>query len=958
MAKVYLGASNSGFVAGNNNDEIIGTSGHQGIYINAGVTGVKVPNTVEDIDFSGAISEYQFRQQVNSTAIDVLDMQGRVLVTITAASQTLSFADGTSQLSSFFGTNGPVVLLGGTQVTTAAATVVPRTFDTSDLSSNASTNSSGNKTKVFLDASDSRYVVSNDDIAITSQAGHQTLVINSGVTGISVPNTVEDIDFAGVLEDFQFRQQPSSTIVEVLDTNGDVVAEISAVSQALSFFDGTAILGTSFTGGNLTVTLGGSVISQAASSIVPSVFDTSDVSCITDPNDSTILGTEGDDVLVGTSGNDIIRGGRGVDEMHGGDGDDVFIIVGDVSAGGKVDTEADTQALGFNLSSLNFQNLNEDEDGAVETVIGGAGEDTLYVIGTADISNYTIEGIEHIEIRSDVTFDLEALDGTNSIRTINGDGSSVLRIDSGNSATPVVVDLSSLTAAQLSGIDQIDVGANVELVIDSLNKLGDARVLTGLGKIKAKDADTDLTLSNRYSIQSTLVIENSDGSAADTSFAVVVEQVVKGAGGTINGTDDDEYLVGTAGNDVIFSGAGNDIMSGLAGNDVYVINGEGQKVIVDTDATYSIDRIDFSNLTQGIVFDLSTGGQSGNTSVSLGLTNAGGTSSGTAVNLMMIIDSSGSMWGTNMGEAKRAALELIEGYENLGDVAVRLIDFDSDATSEIGGIDAWLDATTAKNLISNIDNFRASGTTSYYDALDVAMQAYSTNQNGNYFWQATNVSYFLSDGEPTIPIMDSLQALWEQFSIDNQITSSAIGFDGVYSTAELEPVAFDGTKVTDTNNDGRIDLNDDLTAAQIAPVIEVDTTKLADTILGQAQLDFIENVIGTDFDDIFTGNSLNNTVDGGAGNDTMIMSGSANEYVISQQANVYVVTDSLGRDGVNTLESVEQILFLDQLMQLTYSGSGGEGEGRQVNETVASVSDAGDLTLLGTVAFDSAFENA
>jgi len=42
--------------------------------------------------------------------------------------------------------------------------------------------------------------------------------------------------------------------------------------------------------------------------------------------------------------------------------------------------------LGEPLTNFNGKDFNEDEDGAVEVVDGGDGEDTLYVYGTADIS--------------------------------------------------------------------------------------------------------------------------------------------------------------------------------------------------------------------------------------------------------------------------------------------------------------------------------------------------------------------------------------------------------------------------------------------------------------------------------------------------------------------------------------------------------------------------------------------
>ena len=106
----------------------------------------------------------------------------------------------------------------------------------------------------------------------------------------------------------------------------------------------------------------------------------------TKPTGLFLTGTVNNDTLVGGAQNDTLRGGKGIDSMDGGAGDDTFVIVGDVSGGGKVDTAYNTQVLGQPISQLNGQNLNEGQSGAAETIRGGDGIDTLYVVGTTDLS--------------------------------------------------------------------------------------------------------------------------------------------------------------------------------------------------------------------------------------------------------------------------------------------------------------------------------------------------------------------------------------------------------------------------------------------------------------------------------------------------------------------------------------------------------------------------------------------
>ncbi len=114
-------------------------------------------------------------------------------------------------------------------------------------------------------------------------------------------------------------------------------------------------------------------------------------------------------------------------------------------------------------------------------IVGGEGDDTLYVYGTADLLNYSITGIEHIEIRSDVTFSKEFFEEllAGGGGTLSGDGSSIIRIDGGTANNPMVLDLSQANAVALGNIGQIELGEHVVLRLSSLDQLGGARILTG-----------------------------------------------------------------------------------------------------------------------------------------------------------------------------------------------------------------------------------------------------------------------------------------------------------------------------------------------------------------------------------------------------------------------------------------------------------------------------------------------
>lgn len=641
--------------------------------------------------------------------------------------------------------------------------------------------------------------------------------------------------------------------------------------------------------------------------------------------DDRLLGGDGNDILNGGAGNDILRGGKGYNEMHGGAGDDRFVIVGDLSGGGKIDSNEDTDVLGFPLTTLNGKTFGEDVGGGV--IRGGEGNDTLYVFGTADLSDWDIEGIENIEIRSDVTFYFnDEFFDKNKIKSIKGDGISTLRIESDK---PTTVDVSTLEALKLSGIGHIDLGKNVTLQVTNLDQLGGARILTGTGKIEAKGGQ--IALPNTYSVETGLTFTNINDSAVDKISAVVGKK-----NGVIEDTPGNNYMPGTDYADTFKSiNGGNDVMSGKKGSDTYYIAGSGTKTILDVNNQDNGSDKDTINLSlvastipgsdKGAIIDLTDGGKAGDATIQLGTGSltGGTTKDSQKTNLMIIFDDSGSMWGERLQKAKLASIELFDTYDNVGDVAVRIINFGHSATSSFNGFDGWMDVTTAKNVINS---FTAPGwSTNYSAAMDTAISAWSTGRGDTYYSNATNVSFFLSDGEPESSVYQK-EHVWENFLIQNQITSHALGFGGISNNYHLEPLAFDGTKVKN--------INDDHTPGEIPAIITLNLNKLVEDVVAQAKVDFIENVIGTDFNDELIGNSLNNRIDGGKGDDvlkgmggndiliggdgidTAVFRGNKADYSFDVMSKVgdtawLRVTDGVsGRDGSDVLSySIEKMKF-------------------------------------------------
>ncbi|CUA99623.1 VWA domain-containing protein, partial [Comamonas thiooxydans] len=186
-------------------------------------------------------------------------------------------------------------------------------------------------------------------------------------------------------------------------------------------------------------------------------------------------------------------------------------------------------------------------------------------------------------------------------------------------------------------------------------------------------------------------------------------------------------------------------------------------------------------------------------------------------NLLITLDLSGSMGQeipTRLARAKTAIQNLIDGYDQYGDVKVQLVTFSTDGTVRSP---VWMTVTEAKNLVAGLT---ANGNTNYDAALNKAMEAFAT---GGKLTGANvqNVSYFFTDGEPTrgsgdkdslngstnsnaddFGIQEGEEAIWIKFLTDNKINSIAVGIGNSLDASHKEvvsPIAYDGTKGVDTD---------------------------------------------------------------------------------------------------------------------------------------------------------------
>ena len=191
-------------------------------------------------------------------------------------------------------------------------------------------------------------------------------------------------------------------------------------------------------------------------------------------------------------------------------------------------------------------------------------------------------------------------------------------------------------------------------------------------------------------------------------------------------------------------------------------------------------------------------------------------------NITLVLDVSGSMEDDSgltgldrLAVMKAAVIELIEQYDNVGNVKISIATFSSSATVAPGG---WMTADQAKAFVNNLS---ADGGTNYDAAAAAAQTAFNAAGKIN---GAANVLYFLSDGDPNdgTGLGTSDTTAWQNFLKNNNINSYAFGMGSGSSQGPLNPLAYDGRgSGTDRNASVITDLSQlttELAGSVIQPV--------------------------------------------------------------------------------------------------------------------------------------------
>lgn len=169
-------------------------------------------------------------------------------------------------------------------------------------------------------------------------------------------------------------------------------------------------------------------------------------------------------------------------------------------------------------------------------------------------------------------------------------------------------------------------------------------------------------------------------------------------------------------------------------------------------------------------------------------------------NLLLVLDTSASMAspsgadGMSRLQASVQAIEqLLDRYDDVGNVAVRLVTFGSQADTRG---DAWMSVAQARQVIAGLQLDSSDDS-----RLDLALQtAQAAFGSAGRIVGAQNVVHVLSDSQPSAAVAQALEQgsdAWVSFLRHNQVRSEAVGLVPEVTAASLAGVAYDGMAQAD-----------------------------------------------------------------------------------------------------------------------------------------------------------------
>jgi trimeric autotransporter adhesin len=637
--------------------------------------------------------------------------------------------------------------------------------------------------------------------------------------------------------------------------------------------------------------------------------------------------------MTATTGH-VLDGGAGADTMSGGFGNDTYIVdnVGDVvdyeaastiNAGVTfVNTGVDivlasvsfalpdgienltlTGTLAIDGTGNDFNNLITGNGSAnrldggwsgIDTLIGGAGNDTYVIRETGDvIVEAAGGGIDTIESSISWTLSAELENLTLSgVEVLNATGNSLGNVLTGNAASNIIDGgLGADTMAGADGDDNYFVDNAADVIIEAASQ-GNDSVNASVSYTIGANVET-LILSGAAAI-------NGNGNASAN---------------VLTGNSAANVLSGSAGNDTLDGGAGSDTMLGGLDDDTYIVDSAGDVV-----TEYLAEGND--SVHSSVSYAL---GANVEALTLTGVANLNGTGNALANTL------TGNS-GDNMLDGGAGADTMAGGSGN----DAYMVDNAADLVNELVG--AGTDqafASVSYTLATNVENLTLTGTAAINATGNGANNALLGNSSANtlnggsgndtmtgglgddiYVVDSAADVVIENAGEGTDTVQTSL-TLTLAANIENLMLTGTASINATGNTAANLLVGnsgantLDGGMGADTMQGGAG--NDMYLVDNVADAVIENANEGVDAV--QSSVSFtlganIENLTLTGVANVnatgntsantLTANSGNNTLDGGAGADTMAGGAGDDIYVVDNAGDVVTEAASSGTDLIQS----------------------------------------------------------
>ena len=619
--------------------------------------------------------------------------------------------------------------------------------------------------------------------------------------------------------------------------------------------------------------------------------------------DDTVNGGAGNDVLNGEAGNDTLSGGLGNDLIDGGAGNDTASYA-DAGARVAVDLTITTQqnTLGSGLDTLV----------SIENLIGSGYNDSL----TGDRADNRINAGAGDDV----------VDG--------GDGNDALYGDAGNDM---------LHGGQ--GDDILDGGAGND---------------TATYADAASGVMIDLNLATR---------QNTQGAGFDT-LSGIENLIGSSFNDTLTGDSSNNRIEAGAGDDMVSGGAGDDVLDGGAGNDTASYADATSRVVVDLSVTTQQNTLgagldtlrNFENLI-GSAFNDTLKGNASDNRIDAGA--GDDTVDGGEGNDTLSGGTGNDMLHGGLGD------DVLDGgtgndTANYADAA-SLVTVDLSLTTQQNTLGAGLDTLrNVENLVGTAFNDTLTG-----DSGNNRIDAGAGNDNvfggdGNDALYGEAGSDVLrggrgddlldgGDGNDTAVYTDATSRVVVDLTITTQQNTLGDGLDTLISIENLVGSAFNDTLTGDSGNN-RIDASagddivnggagDDILNGEAGDDILTgglgddfidggagnDTASYADAVSGVSvnltlatrqntlgagfdTLLSIENLIGSDHNDVLTGDGSSNRIEAGAGDDT-VQGGGGNDTLLGGDGND-TLRGGAGDDLIDGGNGIDTVDYSDAASQV------------------------------------------